>query len=84
MNIKKNFNNKSVIPMSDHTEMATSQERPRMSDYRYDKVVMKLTLLRSMNEIDNQEVKRLISLCESPDYENWVVAEECIKQKLAV
>ena len=62
----------------------TSMKAPsQISDYRYDKAMMKITLLKLMQEIDNKEVKRLINLLESPDGENWVVAEECIKQKLS-
>lgn len=55
----------------------------KISDYRYDIAMRKITLLKLMQEIDNKEVKRLINLLESPDSENWVVAEECIKQKLS-
>ena len=77
------FNNKTVTTMSDMAEMATSQEIPRLSANRYREALGKIFLLRSMEEIDNKEVKRLISLLESPDHENWHVAEECIKQKLS-
>ena len=58
------------------------ESSPRISDHRYTRAFGNILLLRSMEEIDNNEVKRLLSLLESPDYENWVVAEECIKQKL--
>jgi hypothetical protein len=77
------FNNKTVTTMSDMAEMATSQEIPRLSANRYTEAFGKILLLRSMEEIDNAEVKRLISLLESPDHKNWHVAEECIKQKLS-
>lgn len=64
---------------------AVSQEGPpRISDYRYDKAMTKITLLRVMQEIDNKEVKRLISLLESPDRENWTVAEEVLKNSLSM
>lgn len=55
---------------------------PQISNERYSRAVIQINLLRLMEEIDNHEVKRLISLLKSPDYENWIVAEECIKQKL--
>lgn len=59
------------------------KEPSEIPPYRYEKVMRKITLLKLMEEIDNVEVKRLIALLESPDSENWVVAEECIKQKLS-
>ena len=77
------FNNKTVTTMSDMTEMATSQEIQRLSDNRYKIAIDHISLLRVMEEIDNAEVKRLISLLKSPDFENWFVAEECIRQKLS-
>ena len=77
------FNNKTVTTMSDMAEMAPSQEIPRLSDNRYKIAIDHISLLRVMEEIDNAEVKRLISLLKSPDHENWHVAEECIKQKLS-
>ena len=69
--------------MSDMAEMTTSQEIPRLSDNRYKIAIDHISLLRVMEEIDNAEVKRLISLLKSPDFENWFVAEECIRQKLS-
>lgn len=58
-------------------------DTPQISEHRYKRAIDNITLLRVMQEIDNEEVKRLISLIKSPDYENWNVAEECIKQKLS-
>ena len=55
----------------------------QISDRRYSKAFGNILLLRTMQQIDNKEIKRLISLLESPDHENWTVAEECIKQKLS-
>jgi hypothetical protein len=57
--------------------------KPYLSNERYDRVIRKITLLKIMDLITNEEVKRLISLIESPDPENWTVCEECIKQKLS-
>jgi hypothetical protein len=73
---------KAVDPMSD-SQMAVSEEKPRLSDNRYKIAIDHISLLRVMEEIDNAEVKRLITLLHSPDHENWHVAEECIKQKLS-
>ena len=63
--------------------MPMKEGPPRISTDRYCTALVEINLLRSTEEIDNKEVKRLISLLKSPDYENWVVAEECIKQKLS-
>ena len=62
---------------------ATSEAPPSISTARYDRVVSKLLLLRTMGEITNSEVKRVISLIESPDWENWTVAEETVKNLLS-
>jgi len=59
------------------------QEKPEISSYRYNKAIQHMILLRSMGELDNKEVKRLISMLRSPDHENWTVAEECIEKLLA-
>jgi hypothetical protein len=64
-------------------DMAMQEGPPKLSDHRYGRALKRITLLKVMQEIDNKEVKRLINLLESPDGENWVVAEECIKQKLS-
>jgi len=69
----------------------TVSERPMMeatmsieiSSFRYDTALKRITLLRTMGEITNSEVKRIISLIESPDMENWHVAEESIKSMLS-
>jgi hypothetical protein len=63
--------------------MTTQEGLPQISNDRFARAVVQINLLRSMEEIDNAEVKRLISLLKSPDRENWYVAEECIKQKLS-
>lgn len=78
MSLYKLFNN---VQMG---EVSEAKSIPIISDHRYNRAMVRITLLRTMNEIDNNEVKRLISQLESPDHENWTVAEECIKQKLAV
>ena len=79
MAVFKNFGQ--LRPMS---EMETQEGPPQISSFRYTRALEHITLLRIMEEIDNNEVKRLISQLQSPDYENWTIAEECIKQKLAV
>lgn len=76
-------NGKILKNMGNMSEMATSEAPARISDNRYKIAIDHITLLRAMQEIDNAEVKRLISLLHSPDHENWLVAEECIKQKLS-
>jgi len=76
------FNNKTVTTMNDSP--STAMEAPReISSFRYNKAIQHMILLRSMEVITNDEVKRLITLLHSPDHENWHVAEECIKQKLS-
>ena len=77
------FTNDTVYHMGNQPEMAVSEEKPRLSDNRYKIAIDHISLLRVMEEIDNAEVKRLITLLHSPDHENWHVAEECIKQKLS-
>ena len=77
------YNIKTVTTMSDQTETATSQEIPRIPRDIYNKAIQHMILLRSMEVLTNDEVKRLISQLNSPDHENWHVAEECIKQKLS-
>ena len=62
-----------------------SVERPNpeeISDYRYSKALRQITLLRVMEVITNDEVRRIHGLLKSPDYENWHVAEELIKKLL--
>lgn len=85
LNVKQaSFTNDTVKHMGNSSDMAMEAKvESKISDYRYDKAMRKITLLKLMQEIDNKEVKRLINLLESPDGENWVVAEECIKQKLS-
>ena len=84
LNVKPaSFTKDTVTTMSDQAEQATSQEIPRIPSYRYTMVIHEMTLLRSMEVLTNDEVKRLISQLKSPDPENWHVAEECIKQKLS-
>jgi hypothetical protein len=55
-----------------------------ISSFRYDRILKRITLLRAMGEITNHEVRRIISLIESPDMENWTVAEEAVKNLLSV
>jgi len=50
--------------------------------YRYDRAIVHIILLRSMAEISDAEVKRLISLLKSSDPENWQIAELAIEKKL--
>lgn len=64
--------------MSNETESAVMEGTPKISSHRYDLVLKKVMLLNSMGEITNKEVKRILSLVESPDSENWLVAEETI------
>jgi len=68
-----------VGPMSEAVKEAPLQ----ISSYRYNTAIQHMILLRSMGELDNKEVKRLISMLKSPDYENWIVAETCIEKLLA-
>lgn len=53
------------------------------ADYeaKWSRAFRKITLLRVMGRITDKEVGRLVSLIESEDSENWLVCEECIKQK---
>jgi len=75
--------NKTLNTKQPTMDDASVQEGPpTIASYRYNLAIQHMILLRSMEEIDNKEVKRLISLLKSPDYENWTVAEECINQKL--
>jgi hypothetical protein len=69
-------------------EMGDLAEKPKeanreISPFRYTKALQHLVLLRSMGEVDNKEVKRLISLLQSPDHENWEIAEMAIAKLLA-
>jgi len=77
-NVKQNV--KQPISMS---ESEVQEGPPTIASYRYNTAIQHMILLRSMEEITNDEVKRLISQLQSPDSENWHVAEECIKQKLS-
>jgi hypothetical protein len=87
------FNNKTVTAMSkiSNTKQpimsdspSTAMEAPReISSFRYNKAIQHMILLRSMEVITNDEVKRLVSQLQSPDHENWTVAEECINQKFS-
>ena len=74
------FNNKTVTTMS---ESAEQEGPPSIPSYRYTMAIHEMMLLRSMEVLNNDEVKRLISQLKSPDRENWYIAEECIKQKLS-
>jgi hypothetical protein len=70
--------------MSDDAVMEIEAKLPmEISTFRYDRALKRITLLRTMSEITNSEVKRIISLIESPDMENWHVAEESIKSMLS-
>jgi len=79
------FNNKTVTTMNDSPSTAMeAMEAPReISSFRYNNAIQHMILLRSMEVITNDEVKRLVSQLQSPDDENWHVAEECIRQKLS-
>lgn len=68
--------------MSESAESAEQEGHPSIPSYRYTMAIHEMILLRSMEVLNNDEVKRLISQLKSPDHENWTVAEECIKQKL--
>ena len=69
--------------MGDQANESPMMEGPaRISDYRYNRAIAEITLLKAIDELTNTEVKRLISQLKSPDYENWTVAEEIIKNKL--
>jgi len=63
-------------------EEAVQEGPPSIPSYRYTMAIHEMMLLRSMDVLNNDEIKRLISQLKSPDHENWTVAEECIKQKL--
>ena len=65
------------------SESAEQERPPSIPSYRYTMAIHEMMLLRSMEVLNNDEVKRLISQLKSPDHENWTVAEECIKQKLS-
>jgi len=73
------FNNKTVTTMNE----AVQEGPPSIPTYRYTLAIHEMMLLRIMEVLNNDEVKRLISQLKSPDRENWYVAEECIKQKLS-
>ncbi len=86
------YNDKTVTSMNKilngnpHIRMSESTVKQgplEISSYRYNLAIQHMILLRSMEELNNDEVKRLISQLQSPDPENWTVAEECIKQKLS-
>lgn len=77
------YNNKTITTMSDSAEMSVSEGPAQISDYRYKRAINHITLLRTMGEISNAEVKRLLSLLKSPDYENWRIAELAIEEKLS-
>lgn len=79
--MNKISNAKHPITMSESTP---AQEVPStIPSYRYNLAIHEMMLLRSMEVLNNDEVKRLISQLKSPDHENWTIAEECIKQKLS-
>lgn len=82
MNKMMNISN-SPAGITVHDEPDMTKVAAEISTYRYKKAIQHMILLRSMEEITNDEVKRLISQLQSPDEENWTVAEECIKQKLS-
>jgi hypothetical protein len=65
------------------SESTVQEGPPSIPSYRYTTAIHEMMLLRSMDVLSNDEVKRLISQLKSPDHENWHVAEECIKQKLS-
>jgi hypothetical protein len=69
--------------MGNNMTMDAEAGPPEISSYRYHKIIQEITLLRSMQEIDNKEVKRLIGMLNSTDPENWTVAEEFVKNKLS-
>lgn len=78
------YNNKTITTMSDTAEMPMTAKAPaEISDYRYKRAIQHMILLRSMGEITNAEVKRLITLLKSPDSENWHIAELAIEEKLS-
>lgn len=90
--VRGSYNDKTVTAMNKisnanpHIRMSEStvqEALPEISTFRYNKAIQHMILLRSMEEITNDEVKRLISQLQSPDSENWHVAEQCIKQKLS-
>lgn len=77
------YNNKTITTMNDNVAEMPKQAREQLSsNERYALAIMHMSLLRSMQEIDNAEVKRLYSLLHSPDSENWHIAEQAIYQKL--
>jgi hypothetical protein len=49
----------------------------------YFKLIYKIQLLHQVGAITPKEVARLITMLDSPDSENWTVAEECINQKFS-
>ena len=94
LNVQRgSYNTNTVKTMSDMNKISNTQRPVNMSEavqegppsipsYRYTMAIHEMMLLRSMDLLNNDEVKRLISQLKSPDHENWTVAEECIKQKL--
>jgi hypothetical protein len=54
-----------------------------MDNVVYFKGIYKIQLLHQVGAITPKEVARLVSLLDSPDEENWHVAEECIRQKFS-
>lgn len=79
------FNNKTITTMSDTAEMPQMEAKAptEISPYRYTKAIQHMILLRSMGEIDNKETKRLVTLLQSPDEENWNIAELAIAERLS-
>ena len=57
--------------------------QPEIDNVYYFKLIYKIQLLHQVGAITPKEVARLITMLDSPDSENWTVAEECINQKFS-
>jgi hypothetical protein len=49
----------------------------------YFKHIYKIQLLHQVGAITPKEAARLVSMLDSDDSENWIIAEKCIKQKFS-
>ncbi len=71
------------------TGLAPIYNSPPPADMRFDRVeramyaMAKISLLQGMKRLTDKEIARLVSFFDSNDEENWVVAEEIIKQKFS-
>jgi len=79
------MNTMMLAPMPTINPIYNSPSDPSISidNVVYFKGIYKIQLLHQVGAITPKEVARLVSLLDSPDDENWIVAEEIIKQKFS-